>query len=368
MWLFRGVQSAVFYYASCTPCAMSIDRHKRKKEAARAQRLKEKCNLEPVTDQPRPFSQPTPFSTNEGWREEIALGPGPPARRGGNRNQHPRDPSWESDDDQSYTSQAKKDKYPGLWRSMRYQREDEPLWGQQVRGSSIGFSGRGRADPNEPSKYDAARVPPVNDLHPPIVSGPSSRADTRWMLQPPPSAKVMAGKEHFRTSPRESLEELVRRRPTPHPRRSLAHSRLSRGDGSNHDDEDVPSSISNEARDTLFDEVDIAERLLHRRSTTRIRDLSGSSDYSRFGGMPPDSWYNSISSVVHAENKSLRSKRRLPRPSEYAEFSVTPDWVLSKPKACLLQVSIDNDDDDCEDLSMGQIVERLRRHRWSSDF
>lgn len=367
MWLFRGAQSAIFYYASCTPCAMSIDRHKRKKEAARTQRWKEKCNPEIITKQPRPFSQPTPFSTNEGWREEIALGPGPPTRRGGNRNQNTRRPSsWENQDqdqEQNSTSQAKERRYPvsGLW-GAGYQREDEPLWGQEVRGSSIGFSGRGRADPNETSKYDAGRVPPVNDLHPPIVSGPSTRAETKWMLQPPPTAKVMAGKEPVRETPRisfeefpscESLDTFGRRPLVPNPSR----------------DDDVCSRVSNEARDTLFDEVDIAERLRNRRSTTQIRDLSGSSDYSRFGGMPPDSWYNSISSVVHAENQGLKPRRQLPRPSEYADFSVTPDWALTPqltpPKACLLQVSVE--DDDCEDPRLDQLVERLRA-RWSSDF
>ncbi|KAJ5950629.1 uncharacterized protein N7479_009042 [Penicillium vulpinum] len=206
MWLFRGAQSAVFYYASCTPCAENVDRHKRRKDAARAQREKEKerRNNEIVSDQPRPFAQPTPFSTNVGWREEIALGPGPPARRG-HRNVQRTD-SWNTDQ----SSQLKKDKSGGLmhpigekWKSMRYQREDEPLWGQQeVRGSSIGFSGRGRADPNETSKYYIPRVPPVNDLHTPIVSGPCSRAETRWMIQPLPSARVMAGKaEATVTSP-----------------------------------------------------------------------------------------------------------------------------------------------------------------------
>ncbi|KAJ5351411.1 hypothetical protein N7452_000385 [Penicillium brevicompactum] len=208
MWLYRGAQSAVFYYASCTPCAENIDRRKRRKDAARAQREKAREKFEEiVTDQPRPFPQPTPFSTNVGWREEIALGPGPPARRGG-RNFHRTD-SWNTDQ----SSQLKKDKSGGLmhplgekWKSMRYQREDEPLWGQQeVRGSSIGFSGRGRADPNESSKYYIPRVPPVNDLHPPIVSGPCSRADTRWMLQPPPSARVMSGKEDFHKSTRDSI-------------------------------------------------------------------------------------------------------------------------------------------------------------------
>ncbi|KAK1143969.1 hypothetical protein N8T08_005878 [Aspergillus melleus] len=224
MWLYRGVQSAVFYYATCTPCAMSVDRRKRKKEAARSHREKEKINAT-VTDQPRPFPQPTAFRTNQGWKEEIALGPGPPARRGGHRNAHRRTESWKSDArpaedvEQTGGSAQKKDK-GGLmqpvsdrWNRMRYQREDEPLWGEEVevKGSSVGISGQGRTEAKEP-KYYIARVPPVNDLHPPIVSGPKSRAETRWMLQPPPSARVMAGKE--RTSPSTKPRE-KRASPTP---------------------------------------------------------------------------------------------------------------------------------------------------------
>lgn len=95
------------------------------------------------------------------------------------------------------------------WNRIRYQREDEVLWGGSgsssptsgaggpagaVKGSSVGLSGRGRADTGGSAKYYVAKNPAVNDLHPPVVCGPVSRAETRWMLQPPPSAKVMAGK------------------------------------------------------------------------------------------------------------------------------------------------------------------------------
>lgn len=213
MWLYRGVQSAVFYYASCTPCANSIDRRKRLKDAVRSKRERERSEAL-VTDQPRPFVQPIPFSTNPGWNEEIALGPGPPARN--HRALNRRTDSWNVDDMSDCSMDAdvegplssqKKDKRPlrgDRWGRMRYQREDEPLWGEEteVKGSSVGLSGHGKAGAKEPSKYYIARVPPVNDLHPPIVSGPKSRAETRWMLQPPPSAKVMAGKERSHVSVR----------------------------------------------------------------------------------------------------------------------------------------------------------------------
>ncbi|KAL3470616.1 hypothetical protein BJX99DRAFT_44771 [Aspergillus californicus] len=220
MWLFRGAQSAVFYYATCTPCAESIARRKRKKEALRSRSQRETEYSEAlVTDQPRPFPQPAPFSTNPGWMEELALGPGPAKRRGGHRTAtHNRVESWDTNacstasyqDDLSLTPSQRKDKHGArhlgdkLNRKLRYQREDEPLWGEEleVKGSSVGLSGRGKADTGAPSKYYTHRVPPVNDLHPPIVSGPKSRAETRWMLQPPPSARVMTGKVQSRAPAR----------------------------------------------------------------------------------------------------------------------------------------------------------------------
>lgn len=191
MWLYRGVQSAIFYYAACTPCANSIDRRKRLNDAIRSKREREKCDAL-VTDQPRPFPQPIPFSTNPGWNEEIALGPGPPARN--HRALNRRANSWNTDglsgssmdaDVGNLSQKKEKGSSRDRWNRMRYQREDELLWGQ----------GRGKAEAKGSSKYHIARVPPVNDLHPPIVSGPKSRAETRWMLQPPPSARIMEGKE-----------------------------------------------------------------------------------------------------------------------------------------------------------------------------
>lgn len=61
-------------------------------------------------------------------------------------------------------------------------------------------SGSGKEEEN-PGTYYLAKNPPVNDLHPPVVStAPSSRDETRWMLQPPPPAKIMEGKERVNRS------------------------------------------------------------------------------------------------------------------------------------------------------------------------
>ncbi|KAL4873634.1 hypothetical protein BDV12DRAFT_159340 [Aspergillus spectabilis] len=226
MWLVRGAQSAVFYYVTCTPCDEHLNRRKIKNDAVRS-RLREKQQSEGIiTDQPRPFPQPMPFSTNPGWMEELALGPGPPKRRGGHRTTtHHRVESWDTgalstgsfqDFDISPTPSERINKIGSKhlgdrWnRMLRYQREDEPLWGEEVevKGSSVGLSGRGKVDARAPSKYYIPRVPPVNDLHPPIVSGPKSRAETRWMLQPPPSARVMSGKEKSPISARPSSKRV----------------------------------------------------------------------------------------------------------------------------------------------------------------
>ena len=74
------------------------------------------------------------------------------------------------------------------WNRRRYQREDEILWGLDG-PDDTSSNGRG-------STYYTHRNPAVNDLHPPVVSTqPTHRSETRWMLQPPPSAKIMEGKE-----------------------------------------------------------------------------------------------------------------------------------------------------------------------------
>lgn len=105
------------------------------------------------------------------------------------------------------------------WNRKRYDREDEELWGSHVynkAGQRIrevitkgkDTAGRlfdaSRTTPREPREREITeeeranfynRNPPVNDYHPPVVSSrPASKTEYRWMLQPPPSAKVMEGK------------------------------------------------------------------------------------------------------------------------------------------------------------------------------
>lgn len=91
------------------------------------------------------------------------------------------------------------------WNHRRYQREDELLWGIDIDdrsrkgASSAGRSRAGTANSADSYKYGCN--PAVNDLHPPIVSTrPTNRSEMRWMLQPPPPARVMEGKERTKRS------------------------------------------------------------------------------------------------------------------------------------------------------------------------
>lgn len=73
-WFWRGTQSAIFYYLSCSPCVDRRYKRKRKQEALREEKQRPKIEL----SQPGMIAQPLPFHTNHAWAEEIIAGPGPP--------------------------------------------------------------------------------------------------------------------------------------------------------------------------------------------------------------------------------------------------------------------------------------------------
>ncbi|KAF3003415.1 hypothetical protein E8E13_000495 [Curvularia kusanoi] len=220
-WFLRGVQSAIFHYAACAPCYAWAGDRKRRRDAKLARKEREKLVLE----EPGAYHHPEPTGTNPYWGEEIALGPGPPPRRARRTNTgSTRGPAKEgtfsavgSQNGSSLDGHAKDVRLSDdtadddTWNRKRYQREDEDLWGldeapipvhQTISGSSSSGLGSmlgykmSRPGTSRSGSYYSARAPPVNDLHPPVVSMPSQDvADNRWMLQPPPKASVMAGKE-----------------------------------------------------------------------------------------------------------------------------------------------------------------------------
>lgn len=201
-WLWRGFQSAVFYYLSCAPCTKIAYQRRRHKATQRARAEAAATEMEHGL-----YQHPTPFSTNIYWREEMALGPGPPQR---NRNKDRERGRAESSrglrsggagsSSVAGTSSADtmveiEPKVLGEEHQVgrRYQREDENLWG--VSSDSITSMSRSSTTGSRTGYYYLARNPAVNDLHPPVVSTqPTHPSQTRWMLQPPPSARIMEGK------------------------------------------------------------------------------------------------------------------------------------------------------------------------------
>ncbi|KAI4214463.1 MAG: hypothetical protein LQ351_002880 [Letrouitia transgressa] len=164
------------------------------------------------------YRHPSPNSTNFYWEEEIVLGPGPPKRkrdrekRANNQVEDrglvsmstgSRSGTGSSADTvvgsgsgfgagmETIEEQASRRSGEG-WNLQRYQREDELLWG---------FDSCDDGEVHQGDRYYIARNPGINDLHPPIVSTqPTHKSQMQWMLQPPPSAKVMEGKERANRS------------------------------------------------------------------------------------------------------------------------------------------------------------------------
>lgn len=188
----------------------------RRREAKQARKARTKLQEE----QPELYHHPEPTGTNPYWQEEISMGPGPPPRRARRTNTCNTRATTAAGTQGSVISQGGSSidvERSGdvrlsddtldddNWNRKRYQREDEDLWGfsdaivplqTTVSGSSVGVAGLMRPSTSRSGSYYSARAPPVNDLHPPVVSMPSPHpCDNQWMLQPPPKASVMSGKE-----------------------------------------------------------------------------------------------------------------------------------------------------------------------------
>ncbi|KAL1306958.1 hypothetical protein AAFC00_005595 [Neodothiora populina] len=204
MALHRGIQSAIFYYLSCAPCTGYSYRKKRRKEAIRDRAQKHQLEME----EPGLYRHPSPFATNPNWQTEIDLGPSPLPPRGKKTSQ--KKGRVNTGNESNVTSStslplAKGASNDSNYTLRKHQREDEELWRTSTsRTSPLGASvmdiGRPptarttRTDKTSTSYYSVQNAP-INDLHPAIVTRIDNREDAMWMLQPPPSARVMSGRE-----------------------------------------------------------------------------------------------------------------------------------------------------------------------------
>ncbi|KAI5370489.1 hypothetical protein Slin14017_G013680 [Septoria linicola] len=203
MAIHRGIQSALFFYLSCAPCADARYRKRRKKEAAASELEAREIRL--TTDT---YTHPgAPSSTNQHWDSEIALGP-TLVRRGRKKtntgeSQRALQPGRVSSNSSHNASTADLGQRSGSHRVNLHvnQRDDEALWGPSSVFDGSLYSGSIRRPPtartagSEPSMYHSNRNPAINEMHPPTVTKVSRREDVMWMMQPLPVAEVMSGKE-----------------------------------------------------------------------------------------------------------------------------------------------------------------------------
>lgn len=219
-------QSAVFYIVACTPCAKV--RHRQKARATAKKERKEKERVQ--AEQPDQYQHPSPFNTNPYWDTEIAMGP--TWQKSGSKNSSQRgltssgrDSTAPSVSERTNVADSRTNfgdsmvaideepDFPHDWnRRQGYQREDEELWGQWSGQKLMDAFSKARdsagrlidatlgidkevTEEERREFYFAPKNPPINDYHPPVVSSKApNKAAHRWMLQPPPSAKVMEGK------------------------------------------------------------------------------------------------------------------------------------------------------------------------------
>ena len=221
MALHRGIQSAIFYYLSCAPCAEARYRKKRKQEAVRGRADREALEAE----MPNLYRHPSPSSTNPHWQAEIAAGPTLSNRGkrknttntslgngggGGSRGalktsmtEGSGESNIPSSVDLSSNRESRDGRYDSKCNFQQYQRADEELSERLASRSTLASAvseitrpPRARTRSSEADRsYRSYRNPAINDLHPAIATKVDSREEARWMMQPPPHADYMSGKE-----------------------------------------------------------------------------------------------------------------------------------------------------------------------------
>jgi hypothetical protein len=219
MAIHRGIQSALFYYLSCAPCAEARYRKKRKQDAKQSRAERAVLELE----MPHVYRHPLASSTNPHWDSEIAAGPVLAARgkkktnttRDGASNsrngakssmtQRSNDSKTPSTTDLSLRMGSRDGRTDSKLHFQQFQRDDEPYSSASMErlASNSTLNSSTRSGLTRPSKaklrpdegYLQGRNPQVNDLHPATVTKVSSKEEMGWLMAPPPTADFMSGKD-----------------------------------------------------------------------------------------------------------------------------------------------------------------------------
>jgi hypothetical protein len=215
MAIHRGIQSAIFYYLSCAPCADARYRKKRKKDAIRGRAERAALHAE----MPEVYRQASPSSTNPYWQTEIAAGPvlaargkkkanatsnstAPDSRRGlkTSMTQRSNGSKTPSSEDVSLRGggSSRDGRLDSRWQFQRFQRDDEPWMSGSVdrlaSSSTLDGSASGISRPAKvQTRAGEGRNPQISDLHPATVTKISSKEEAKWLMAPPPTADFMSG-------------------------------------------------------------------------------------------------------------------------------------------------------------------------------
>jgi hypothetical protein len=185
------------------------------------------------------------------------------------------------------------------------------------------------------------------------------------MLQPPPSAKVMAGKERFdMTSPRDSMGGFD------WPSRTIRGAAIQ---------EEEPEHISKETEDGTVDTTGMQQQLPRRPSLSRVRTSFESDirdDFDQHRDSRSDSmfsvaddqsfstsWKYPDTPATRPASNSTEGSIKAPRPQISKTLSTLKRDDGNKHKVHLLQLEIN---DDRDEFGVGQL-ERIRPWRWSMD-
>lgn len=139
--ILHGAKSVVFLVLSCGPLYDAKRKYKQKKLSKKARAAKEQL----VTDQPGLYHHPSPMQTNPYWAEEIAAGPTfikgkkPGSKQVSDRNLTSAGTKGDSSvassnptvgGDNGSVMEPVDD---ATWNHKLYQREDEGLWGIDIK-------------------------------------------------------------------------------------------------------------------------------------------------------------------------------------------------------------------------------------------
>ncbi|KAJ2898825.1 hypothetical protein MKZ38_003645 [Zalerion maritima] len=245
-----AIQSAIFYYAGCTPCIDRYKKHEKEKMAVRNMKEREK---NPITEG---YEHPVAMNTNPYWKQEMESGPQLPRKKKSfpmktNSQRRLTNQTESSASMNTVVSKQSARSSPNAseekdregsgdeWSARPHQREDEGLWGIHIRHferypsftstqADTILSSDGLPETSEPSRLghrlfdavfkagesagrliEAARSPlvsreisdedrssfyrsssiinpPVNDFHPPVVSSRPAHADGHKWMLQPP--------------------------------------------------------------------------------------------------------------------------------------------------------------------------------------